>query len=131
MATRPSAWTFAVKVIPNLIILCAFQYLRISAIWIAFDKSLDRNRSLWGILPLTEFESKVLLALRDNGLPIMSLPKMSGISGSAVYNAVRVLLEKRLVSEERETKLPRRRFIKLTSSGRRVAGLLNQIEPEL
>ena len=83
------------------------------------------------ILPLTEFESKVLLALKAEALPIMSLPKTSGMSGSAVYNAVRVLLERRLVSEERETKLPRRRFIKLTESGRRVVGLLNQIEQEL
>ena len=82
-------------------------------------------------MPLTEFESKVLLALREKALPIMSLPKISGMSGSAVYNAVRALLEKGLVSEERETKLPRRRFIKLTESGRKMAGLLNQIEQGL
>jgi DNA-binding MarR family transcriptional regulator len=82
-------------------------------------------------LPLTEFESKVLLALRDRPLPIMSLPKSSGMSGSAVYNAVRELLKKELVSEEREKGLPRRRFIRLTESGRKLAGLLNQIEQEL
>lgn len=82
-------------------------------------------------MPLTEFESKVILALRDKALPIMSLPKISGMSGSAVYNAVRALLEKGLVTEERETKLPRRRFIKLTEGGRKMAGLLNQIEQEL
>lgn len=73
----------------------------------------------------------MLLALRDKALPIMSLPTISGMSGSAVYNAVRMLLEKGLVSEEREAKLPRRRFILLTASGRKIAGLLSQIEQEL
>lgn len=82
-------------------------------------------------MPLTEFESKVLLALRREPVPIMSLPKISGMSGSAVYNAIGTLLEKRLVSEEREKNLPRRRFIKLTESGRRTASLLNQVEQEL
>ena len=82
-------------------------------------------------MPLTEFESKVLLALRDRALPIMSLPKISGMSGSAVYNAVRALLERGLVSEERETKLPRRRFIKLTENGRKIASLLDEIERRL
>jgi DNA-binding MarR family transcriptional regulator len=82
-------------------------------------------------MPLTEFESKVILALREKPLPIMSLPKSSGMSGSAVYNAVRELLKKGLVSEEREKDLPRRRFIRLTDGGRRVVGLLNQIEHEI
>lgn len=98
---------------------------------IAYNKSLDRYRRLTGILPLTEYESKVLLALRDKPVPIMSLPKTSGTSGSAVYKAVGGLLKKGLVSEERERTLPRRRFIRLTESGRRVAGLLNQLEQEI
>lgn len=98
---------------------------------IAYDKSLDRYRGLTGILPLTEYESKVLLALRDKPLPIMSLPKTSGTSGSAVYKAVEGLLKKELVSEERENALPRRRFIRLTDSGKRVAGLLSQVEQEI
>lgn len=69
--------------------------------------------------------------LRAKEIPIMSLPKAAGLGNGAVYNSVRWLAEKGLVLEERESALPRRRFIKLTESGRKVAGLLEKVEHEL
>lgn len=83
-------------------------------------------------MPLTESESRVLIALlRAKEIPIMSLPKASGLGNGAVYNSVRWLTEKGLVSEEREADLPRRRFIKLTEDGRKIAALLERVEREL
>jgi DNA-binding MarR family transcriptional regulator len=83
-------------------------------------------------LPLTESESKVLLALlREKEVPIMSLPKAAALGNSAVYNSVRWLTEKGLVSEEREANLPRRRFMRLTDEGRKIALLLERVEQEL
>ena len=83
-------------------------------------------------LPLTESESRVLLALlREKQIPIMSLPKAAGLGNGAVYNSVRSLAERGLLSEERETNLPRRRFMKLTEKGRRIAVLLERVEHEL
>jgi DNA-binding MarR family transcriptional regulator len=83
-------------------------------------------------LPLTESESRVLLALLgEKEIPIMSLPKAAGLGNGAVYNSVRSLSEKGLVSDEREANLPRRRFMKLTEEGRRVALLLERVEQEL
>jgi len=83
-------------------------------------------------LPLTESESRVLLALLgEKKIPIMSLPKAADLGNGAVYNAVRSLTERGFVSEEREANLPRRRFMKLTDEGRRVAVLLERVEHEL
>ncbi len=83
-------------------------------------------------LPLTESESRVLLALlREKEIPIMSLPKAAGLGNGAVYNSVRSLTEKGLLSEKREASLPRRRFMKLTEEGRKIASLLERVEHEL
>jgi DNA-binding MarR family transcriptional regulator len=83
-------------------------------------------------LPLTESESRVLMALlRTKEIPIMSLPKAAGLGNGAVYNSVRSLTERGLVSEEREANLPRRRFMKLTEEGRKIAALLERVEHEL
>jgi DNA-binding MarR family transcriptional regulator len=83
-------------------------------------------------LPLTESESRVLMALlRAKEIPIMSLPKAAGLGNGAVYNSVRSLTERGFVSEEREANLPRRRFMKLTEKGRRVAVILERVEHEL
>ena len=83
-------------------------------------------------LPLTESDSRVLLALlREKEIPIMSLPKAAGLGNGAVYNSVRSLTERGLLTDEREANLPRRRFMKLTEEGRRVAVLLERVEHEL
>jgi DNA-binding MarR family transcriptional regulator len=83
-------------------------------------------------LPLTESESRVLVALlRAKAIPIMSLPKAAGLGNGAVYNSVRSLTDRGFVTEEREANLPRRRFMKLTEKGRRVAVLLERVEHEL
>ena len=83
-------------------------------------------------MPLTESEGKVLLALIEKDpIPIMSLPESAQMGGNAVYNAIRKLLEKELVTERREEKPPRKRLIGLTENGKRVAELLRQIEREL
>ena len=83
-------------------------------------------------LPLTESESRVLVALlHEKEIPIMSLPKAAGLGNGAVYNSIRSLTGRGLVSEKREANLPRRRFMKLTEEGRRVAVLLERVEHEL
>jgi DNA-binding MarR family transcriptional regulator len=83
-------------------------------------------------LPLTESESRVLLALlRAKEIPIMSLPKAAGLGNGAVYNSIRSLAERGFVSEEREANLPRRRFMRLTEEGRKIAVLLEKVEHEL
>jgi DNA-binding MarR family transcriptional regulator len=83
-------------------------------------------------LPLTESESRVLVALlREKEIPIMSLPKAAGLGNGAVYNSIRLLTERGFVSEKREANLPRRRFMKLTEEGRKVAVLLERVEHEL
>ena len=83
-------------------------------------------------MPLSESESKVLLALLKEGqAPIMSLPELAGLGGNAVYNAIRWLSEKGLASDQREKEPPRRRMIGLTEKGKKVAGLLEQVEKQL
>ena len=82
-------------------------------------------------LPLTESESRVLMALlREKEIPIMSLPKAAGLRNGAVYNSVRSLTERGLVSDKREANA-RRRFMKLTEDGRKIAVLLERVEHEL
>ena len=73
----------------------------------------------------------LLALLREGQTPIMDLPESADLGGGAVYNAVRWLTERGLVSELREKSPPRRRLIKLTDSGRKVALLLYQVEREL
>ena len=83
-------------------------------------------------MPLSESESKVLLALvREGHAPIMSLPELAGLGGNAVYNCVRWLSEKGLATDQREKEPPRRRMIGLTEKGKRVASLLEQVEKQL
>lgn len=83
-------------------------------------------------MPLSESESKVLLALLNGGnQPIMSLPRVAGLGGGAVYNSVRWLSEKELVIDQREKDPPRRRMIVLTGRGKKIATLLHQLEHEL
>jgi DNA-binding MarR family transcriptional regulator len=83
-------------------------------------------------LPLKESEAKVLLALlRNKSTPIMTLPRIAKLGGSAVYNSVRWLSERGLVEESRETEAPRRRMIILTGKGKQVAELLARVEEEL
>jgi DNA-binding MarR family transcriptional regulator len=83
-------------------------------------------------LPLRESEAKILLALLEGGdSPIMSLPKRAGLGSNAVYNSIRWLSERELVKDTREEKLPRRRLIKLTENGKKVAELLESIERSL
>jgi predicted transcriptional regulator len=83
-------------------------------------------------LPLRESETKVLLALLKNEqIPIMTLPKIAKLGGSAVYNSVRWLSVRGLVSESRENEAPRRRMIRLSEKGKRVATMLQQIEQTL
>ncbi len=83
-------------------------------------------------MPLKESEAKLLLALlRNRETPIMSLPRLAGLGGSAVYNSVRWLSERGLVTEHREKAPPRRRMIKLTEAGKKIATFLDQIEREL
>lgn len=53
------------------------------------------------------------------------------MGGNAVYNSIRRLLEKELVTERREQKPPRKRLIGLTENGRKVGELLRQIERQL
>ena len=85
-----------------------------------------------GRLPLRESEVKVLLALLHNEqIPIMTLPKIAELGGSAVYNSVGWLSERGLVDESRESEAPRRRMIRLTDKGKRVAKLLDSVEREL
>ena len=85
-----------------------------------------------GLLPLRESESKVLLALlRGGATPIMDIPDLADLGGNAVYNAVRWLLERGLVTEQREKTPPRRRVIRLNDEGRKVAELLQKVEQEL
>ncbi len=61
----------------------------------------------------------------------MSLPESAQMGGNAVYNSIRRLLEKELVTERREQKPPRKRLIGLTENGRKVGELLRQIERQL
>ena len=83
-------------------------------------------------VPLSESESKVLLALlREGQAPIMSLPELAGLGGNAVYNAVRWLSEKGLATDLREKEPPRRRMIGLTEKGKKAASLLEQVERQL
>ena len=83
-------------------------------------------------MPLKESEAKVLLALlRNEETPIMTLPKVAKLGGSAVYNSVRWLSERGLVAESREKEAPRRRMIRLTEKGKRVAEFLLQVEETL
>jgi MarR family transcriptional regulator, organic hydroperoxide resistance regulator len=83
-------------------------------------------------LPLSESESKVLLALlKESQAPIMSIPELAGLGGNAVYNSVRWLSEKGLTTDIREKEPPRRRMIGLTDKGRKVASLLEQVERQL
>jgi DNA-binding MarR family transcriptional regulator len=83
-------------------------------------------------LPLRESETKVLLALLQNEqTPIMTLPKVARLGGSAVYNSVRWLSGRGLVQESREKEAPRRRMIMLTDKGRKLARMLQLIETEL
>lgn len=80
-------------------------------------------------MPLSESESKVLLALLKEGqAPIMSLPELAGLGGNAVYNSVRWLSEKGLATDQREREPPRKRMIGLTEKGKKVASLLEQVE---
>ena len=83
-------------------------------------------------MPLSESESKVLLALLKEGqAPIMSIPDMAGLGGNAVYNSVRWLSEKGLTTDQREKEPPRRRMIGLTEKGKKIASLLEQVEKQL
>lgn len=69
--------------------------------------------------------------LRAGELPIMSLPKIADLGGNAVYNSVRWLSEKGLVTDKREKEAPRRRMIGLTDKGKSLGSLLGQIEEQL
>ena len=83
-------------------------------------------------MPLRESESKVLLALlREEKIPIMTLPRSAGLGGGAVYNSVRWLSEKGLAVDHREKEPPRRRMILLTEKGKKIAAILEQIEKQL
>ena len=83
-------------------------------------------------MPLKESEAKVLLGLLAGGdTPIMSLPKKAGLGPNAVYNSIRWLSDRQLVEDVREEDPPRRRLIRLTPRGRKVADLLNHIEENL
>ena len=62
----------------------------------------------------------VLLALLKENARISKLPKLTGLSTHAVYNAVNRLLKLGLVEERREES-PRIREIYLTEKGREVA----------
>jgi DNA-binding MarR family transcriptional regulator len=61
----------------------------------------------------------------------MSLPDSAELGGSAVYNSIRWLAEKELVTDQRDKEPPRRRMIGLTEKGRKIAILLEQIERQL
>ena len=83
-------------------------------------------------MPLSESESKVLLALLKEGqAPIMSLPELAGLGGNAVFNSVRWLSEMGLASDLREKDPPRRRMIGLTEKGKKIAVLMEQVESQL
>lgn len=100
---------------------------------IPYTKPLDQYAlSIEERLPLSESESKVLLALLKEGrAPIMSIPGLAGLGGNAVYNSIRWLTEKGLATDEREAEPPRRRMIGLTERGKKVASLLDQVEKQL
>jgi len=73
--------------------------------------------------------ARVLITLyRSDSIPVTSLQEKSKISPTALYNALRKLLQLGLIMEEREKDFPRRRLISLTGKGWRVARLLVQIE---
>ena len=83
-------------------------------------------------MPLSESESKVLLALLKEGqAPIMSLPELAGLGGNAVYNSIRLLSEKGLTTDQRDKYPPRRRIIGIKEKGNNIAGLLEQVERHL
>ena len=83
-------------------------------------------------MPLRESETRVLLALlRDGETPIMSLTVTAKLGGNAVYNAIRWLSDRGLVSDQRETTQPRRRIVRLTEKGKQIASLLEQVEEHL
>ncbi|MDG6970962.1 MAG: helix-turn-helix transcriptional regulator [Nitrososphaerota archaeon] len=83
-------------------------------------------------MPLRKSESKVLLALlREGEMPIMTLPKSADLGGGAVYNSIRWLSERGLAVDQREKEPPRRRMIRLTDKGKKLASMLEQIERQL
>ena len=80
-------------------------------------------------MPLTETESKLLIALLDGEkMYITELQQKARVSRSAVYTAIRKLMERNLIVVEEMDRFPFQRFIKLTDRGKRIAELLVEIE---
>lgn len=80
---------------------------------------------------MEETEYKVLLALQRNQdvLPVMDLIESAKISsGNSVQRAVALLINRGLIYDEKEEAFPRRRLIKLTVLGRKVADKLLEAE---
>ncbi|ADB87814.1 hypothetical protein [Saccharolobus islandicus] len=78
---------------------------------------------------LTEIQQRVLLALYGNDMiTLRKLIEIAKSSTSPINNAIRGLKELRLVEEIEETEgFPKRRYIKLTEKGKKVAEKLKEM----
>jgi len=73
---------------------------------------------------------RILIYLLKNpeGAPMRRLVLDIDASQTAIYRTVRILTQAGLLEEHRERKFPRRRLIRLTSKGCKVAEILTQIQ---
>lgn len=79
-------------------------------------------------MPLRESEVKVLLALYREGVqPVSSLRREASVGAQTAYTALSRLIELGLVEEEL-INFPKRRLVRLTERGRKVAELYAKAE---
>ncbi|MHC1628146.1 MAG: winged helix-turn-helix transcriptional regulator [Candidatus Nezhaarchaeales archaeon] len=80
-------------------------------------------------MPLNEIEQEVLKALLDKEkLTMRALIAIVNRSPNAILAAVNKLVRLGLLEEMREREFPKRRLVKLTSKGAKVAELLHQLD---
>jgi len=91
------------------------------------EKAINIMSDLFGVTP------RILIVLKNfsDGATITELQDKSRVSSTALYNALRKLLEYQIIVEVREPYFPKRRLIKLTEKGKNIAEYLAKIEEAL
>jgi len=79
------------------------------------------------VIERTDATTILMLLFERGPLTVTSIMEEGGINRTTFYATLSVLLKAGLVVEDREEVFPRRRIIKLTERGRKVAELLIKV----
>lgn len=95
-------------------------------IWLCFSSLFGMGKRI-SVIEHTHATTILMLLLERGPLTVTSIMEEGNINRTTFYSTLSVLLKNKLVVEDREEVFPRRRIIKLTEEGRKVAEFLVRI----